>query len=729
MPKRLGKPKQLETERLGFERLEFKRFEFKRLGLRRLRYACAILLACSTGAFAHDRDIDDILSIIRNALEHRWHHSPKSDWTKSDWRRPSHTQSQAPRAEPSQTQSSPVEPSSAQPSEVKPSPAQPSQLQPSRIQQSCGDDLAGNAAAKRGRRPADRNPEQLSSDCKGPNYQASQKPSEPSAAFVVDGLTLYEKIAAEGDAYKQYQCLTGDRFSGLTWCHKETVDRNKRGEAILSWHSILHDQEGTTLYVSRYVNPVHSVSQEAYDEIERLSLQYGQPARELRMPPRPDLPRGLLLIWGKIELRELSAPEVSAVASAGSTDGLLVSYFGDLRYAAKMGAPIYRLAGGPGLLLAVIYGVGQDGEMRTLTADMSRISAPAPLNVARQDAVAPQRDATDTSAKQPAADRDFIRADTVQRGWLGIQSRDLIFGAEEGAARNLIEGAVITDVYGGGPAAKAGIQNGDVITAINGNSVHDASDLADKIANVAPQSEARVALLSAANEKDEKYLSVTVAAAPKKNAWPVTEFVRLIEAPGACATVRRAGPAEIRTASSSRETGPLCSLMTQCLRTMPVNLTKLLKYVSSRPLLAAELERQTTAWNSLQQRLQIAGNLERVVMDSGSCGNTYRQLNTYVFAVTAGGSSYSTAFDDFVAVANRFLLKLSGDYDADMARYAAWLPSANEYPQAEQFARLKERYDAAYQKDPEEVLRLRPEFVKALEAAERSVSKTAEQYK
>ena len=74
----------------------------------------------------------------------------------------------------------------------------------------------------------------------------------------------------------------------------------------------------------------------------------------------------------------------------------------------------------------------------------------------------------------------------VTRGWLGVQIQPVTAGIADGLGLKKAEGALVDEPQSGSPAAKAGIQSGDVITAVNGTPVKDARDLARTIGFMAP---------------------------------------------------------------------------------------------------------------------------------------------------------------------------------------------------------------------------------------------------
>ena len=84
---------------------------------------------------------------------------------------------------------------------------------------------------------------------------------------------------------------------------------------------------------------------------------------------------------------------------------------------------------------------------------------------------------------------------------LGLQDRvAIVTGGTSGVglatARQLVaEGALVAEPQVDSPAVKAGIQSGDVITAVNGQPVKNARDLARRISGMAPDSSVKVTLL------------------------------------------------------------------------------------------------------------------------------------------------------------------------------------------------------------------------------------------
>jgi serine protease Do len=90
---------------------------------------------------------------------------------------------------------------------------------------------------------------------------------------------------------------------------------------------------------------------------------------------------------------------------------------------------------------------------------------------------------------------------SVTRGWIGVQIQPVTQEIADSIGLKKAEGALVAQPQADGPAAKAGIEAGDVITAVNGESVKDARDLAKKIGLLAPKATVKLAVLHKGAEK------------------------------------------------------------------------------------------------------------------------------------------------------------------------------------------------------------------------------------
>jgi serine protease Do len=87
---------------------------------------------------------------------------------------------------------------------------------------------------------------------------------------------------------------------------------------------------------------------------------------------------------------------------------------------------------------------------------------------------------------------DLKESGSVERGWLGVQ----IQGLDDDLAGSLglpsEKGALVAEVVGDGPAAKAGVQAGDVITRFNGREIDSPRTLSRVVAEAPPSRPATV---------------------------------------------------------------------------------------------------------------------------------------------------------------------------------------------------------------------------------------------
>ncbi|TQU30260.1 PDZ domain-containing protein, partial [Xanthomonas perforans] len=97
----------------------------------------------------------------------------------------------------------------------------------------------------------------------------------------------------------------------------------------------------------------------------------------------------------------------------------------------------------------------------------------------------------------------------VSRGMLGVAVGPIDSLKAQGLGLPDSRGALVNDIPAGSPAAKAGIEVGDVIRAVNGKSIDVASDLPPMIGLMAPGTKVTLDVL-----RDGKPRKVTVTLAP-----------------------------------------------------------------------------------------------------------------------------------------------------------------------------------------------------------------------
>ena len=90
---------------------------------------------------------------------------------------------------------------------------------------------------------------------------------------------------------------------------------------------------------------------------------------------------------------------------------------------------------------------------------------------------------------------------SVSRGWIGVQIQPVTSDIADSLGMKKAEGALVAEPQANGPAAKAGIQSGDVITAVNGEPVKDASELARTIGGLAPGNAVKLNVLQKGQDK------------------------------------------------------------------------------------------------------------------------------------------------------------------------------------------------------------------------------------
>src|SRR5262245_52949217 len=88
-------------------------------------------------------------------------------------------------------------------------------------------------------------------------------------------------------------------------------------------------------------------------------------------------------------------------------------------------------------------------------------------------------------------------AQAQNAGWLGVDTRDVTKAESDQLGWDSPHGAKVTNTPApGSPAAKAGIQNGDIILSIDRTVIDNSSDIDAYLAGKQPGTELRLQLLS-----------------------------------------------------------------------------------------------------------------------------------------------------------------------------------------------------------------------------------------
>lgn len=89
-------------------------------------------------------------------------------------------------------------------------------------------------------------------------------------------------------------------------------------------------------------------------------------------------------------------------------------------------------------------------------------------------------------------EEQIVKYGKVQRGRLGVMIQELNQSLAESFGMKSAKGALISSVENGSPAAKAGLEAGDVILAINGKEISNSSELPPVVADIRPGESAKL---------------------------------------------------------------------------------------------------------------------------------------------------------------------------------------------------------------------------------------------
>ena len=102
----------------------------------------------------------------------------------------------------------------------------------------------------------------------------------------------------------------------------------------------------------------------------------------------------------------------------------------------------------------------------------------------------------------------------ISRGWIGVQVQPITPEIADSLGLKPSHGALVAEAQDNGPAAKAGIQTGDVITTVNGKEIGDSRELARLIAGMSPGASATVKVWRSGQDKT---IELTLGKLPDKS--------------------------------------------------------------------------------------------------------------------------------------------------------------------------------------------------------------------
>ena len=99
----------------------------------------------------------------------------------------------------------------------------------------------------------------------------------------------------------------------------------------------------------------------------------------------------------------------------------------------------------------------------------------------------------------------------VTRGWIGVQIQSITPEIAENLGLSDARGAIVAEPEPGGPAKRAGIDAGDIITAVNGKHIADSRELARSIGALPPGSSVK---LTVVRKGQDKAVTITLGELP-----------------------------------------------------------------------------------------------------------------------------------------------------------------------------------------------------------------------
>ena len=106
----------------------------------------------------------------------------------------------------------------------------------------------------------------------------------------------------------------------------------------------------------------------------------------------------------------------------------------------------------------------------------------------------------------------ILSTGSVVRGWIGVEPQEITPELAESFGLTQKAGAIIAGVLKGGPADRAGIRPGDILTAVDGKPIADTTDMLNLIAQLAPGKNTKITVQ---RKQQQSVIEVQVGKRPK----------------------------------------------------------------------------------------------------------------------------------------------------------------------------------------------------------------------
>jgi serine protease DegQ len=107
----------------------------------------------------------------------------------------------------------------------------------------------------------------------------------------------------------------------------------------------------------------------------------------------------------------------------------------------------------------------------------------------------------------------IVETGQVTRGWIGVGVQDMTQELSESFKLPEIRGALITEVFRGTPADKAGVKLGDILIAVDGKPVTDSASMLNLVAAINP---GKQATLKVVRSQQETEIRIVVGRRPQQ---------------------------------------------------------------------------------------------------------------------------------------------------------------------------------------------------------------------